>query len=84
MPSGTAGADIGRGRYALLRNDAEAAIGALRKGSTQSGPMQRSALRCSRLCAELDVDLLPWHVPGMALVAEGVDGASRGITLRIG
>ena len=67
-----------RGRYALLRNDAEAAIGALRKGSTQSGPMQRSALRCSRLSAKLDVDLLPWHVPGMALVTEGVDGASRG------
>ena len=40
-----------RGRIGLLRNDAEAAIAALRKGSTQSGPMQRSALRafaCAR------------------------------------
>ncbi len=39
--------------------------------------MQRSALRASRLCARLDLDLLPWHVPGMQLVEEGVDGASR-------
>lgn len=67
-----------RGRIGLLRNDAEAAIAALRKGSTQSGPMQRSALRASRLCARLDLDLLLWHVPGMQLVEEGVDGASRG------
>lgn len=67
-----------RGKCGLLRNDAEAAIGALRKGSTQSAPMQRSALRCSRLCAELSVDLLLWHVPGLQLVAEGIDGASRG------
>jgi hypothetical protein len=67
-----------RGMIGLLRNDAEAAIAALRKGSTQSEPMQRSALRASRLCARLDLDLLPWHVPGMQLVEEGVDGASRG------
>ena len=67
-----------RGKIGLLRNDAEAAIAALRKGSTQSEPMQRSALRASRLCSELDVDLLLWHVPGMQLVEEGVDGASRG------
>lgn len=67
-----------RGRYGLLRNDAEAAISALRKGSTSSAPMQKSALRVSRLCARLDLDLLIWHVPGMQLVEEGVDGASRG------
>ena len=67
-----------RGMIGLLRNDAEAAIAALRKGSTQSGPMQRSALRVSRLCAEMDLDLLLWHVPGSQLVEEGVDGASRG------
>jgi hypothetical protein len=66
-----------RGRIGLLRNDAEAAIAALRKGSTQE-PMQRSALRASRLCARLDLDLLPWHVPGMQLVEEGVDGPRAG------
>ncbi len=48
-----------RGKFSLLRNDAEAAIAALRKGSSQSAPMQRSALRTSRLCARLDLDLLP-------------------------
>ncbi len=44
--------------------------------------MQRIALRASHpgLCARLDlpVDLLLCHVPGMQLVEEGVDGASRG------
>ena len=64
-----------KGRFGLLRNDAEAAIAALRKGSTQSAPMQRSALLASRLCARLDLD--SWHVPGMQLVEEGVDGALR-------
>ncbi len=67
-----------RSTIGLLRNDAEAAVAALRKGSTQSEPMQRSALQASRLCARLDLDLLLWHVPGMQLVEEGVDGASRG------
>ena len=67
-----------RGRFGLLRNDAEAAVAALRKGSSRSAPMQRSALRASRLCAKLDLDLLPWHVPGLMLVEEGIDGASRG------
>ncbi len=69
--------DLG-GRYGLLRNDAEAAIAALRKGSSQSAALQRSALRVSRLCASHDLDLLVWHVPGLQLVEEGVDGASRG------
>ncbi len=69
-----------RGRIGLLRIDAEAAIAALQKGSSRSAPRhwQRSALCASRLCAELDLDLLAWHVPGMQLVEEGVDGASRG------
>ncbi len=47
-----------RGKIGLLRNDAEAAIAALKKGSSQSAPMQMSALRSSRLCARLDLDLL--------------------------
>ena len=60
-----------RSRIGLLRNVAEAVIAALRKGCTQSEPMQRSAQRASRLCARLDLDLLPWHVQGMQLVEEG-------------
>jgi hypothetical protein len=70
-------ADI-RGRYCILRNDAAAAIAAFRKGSTQSPQMQRCALRLSRAAAGADIDCLPWHVPGLVLVAEGIDGASRG------
>ena len=31
----------------------------------------------SRSASAADVDLLPWHVPGLQLVAEGIDGASR-------
>ena len=67
-----------RGRSCVLRNDAAAAIAALRKGSTQSPPMQRCALRLDRAAAVLDVDCLLLHVPGLTLVAEGIDGASRG------
>jgi hypothetical protein len=66
-----------RGLYCILRNDAAAAIAAFRKGSTQSPQMQRCALRLSRAAAGGNVDCLPWHVPGLVLVAEGIDGASR-------
>jgi hypothetical protein len=39
--------------------------------------MQRDALHIARVAASVDVSLLPWHVPGLTLVAEGIDGASR-------
>ncbi len=39
--------------------------------------MQRCALRLSRAAAAVNVDTLPLHVPGLVLIAEGVDGASR-------
>ncbi len=58
----------------ILRNDASAAIAGFRKGSSQFPAIQRCALLLS---AAANVDLLPWHVPGLQLVAEGVDGASR-------
>ena len=66
-----------RCRTGLFRNDAEAAIAALRKGSS-SAPMQSCALRFARLCAELDIDAVIHHVAGLQLIEEGVDGASRG------
>ena len=69
--------DISAGRI-LYRNDAEAAIGALRKGSFQSPVMQRSAVRLNRFLFSIDTIPTFCHVPGMALVAEGIDGASRG------
>ena len=67
-----------RGLSCIPRNDAAAAIASFRKGSTQSPPMQRCALRLDRAAAAVDVDCLPQHVPGLTLVAEGIDGASRG------
>ena len=67
-----------RGRMILFRNDAEAAILALTKGSFASPLMQRSAVRLNRLLFRLDVLPLYRHVPGLTLVHEGVDGASRG------
>ena len=65
------------GRYCVLRNDAAAAVAALRKGSTQSPQMQRCSLRLARAAAAVDVYTLPLHVPGLVLIQEGVDGASR-------
>jgi hypothetical protein len=67
-----------RGSLILFRNDAEAAIAALSKGSFQSPVMQSSAVRLNRLMFRLDILGRMWHVPGLALVAEGIDGASRG------
>jgi hypothetical protein len=71
-----------RGRFCILRNDASAAISAFRKGSTVSPQMQRAALHIARVAASVDVPLLPWHVPGLTLVAEGIDGASRSGSVR--
>ena len=67
-----------RGSLILYRNDADAAISALSKGSFASPVMQRSAVRLNRFLFRLDVLPRFWHVPGLTLVAEGVDGASRG------
>ena len=64
-------------RSCVLRNDAAAAVAAFRKGSTQSPHMQRCALRLDRAAAAAHVSCLPLHVPGLTLVAEGIDGASR-------
>ncbi len=63
-------------RYCVLRNDAAAAVASFRKGSTQSPKIQRCALRLDRAAAAVHVTCLPLHVPGITLVAEGIDGAS--------
>ena len=61
----------------LMRNDASAAISALRKGSFGSPALQRVAVRADRFCSKLDIDLHCMHVPGLVLIEEGIDGASR-------
>jgi hypothetical protein len=64
-------------RVGLLRNDAETAIAALTKGNTGSAPMQRQAVRLNRVAYNNELDLILMHVPGLSLVEEGIDGASR-------
>lgn len=66
-----------RVRSELLRNDAEAAIGALTKGSTRPPPMQHQAVLLNRIAYHQELDLLLTHVAGLALVEEGVDVSSR-------
>jgi hypothetical protein len=66
------------GFFCILRNDAEAATGSLRKGSTQSPEMQGCALHLARSSAKVDMPYMCWHVPGLVFIAEGIDGASRG------
>jgi hypothetical protein len=68
----------GRGCTCVLRNDAAAAIASFSKGSTRSPQTQRCALRLDRVAALIDVDCFPYHVPGLTLVAEGINGASCG------
>jgi hypothetical protein len=74
---GFAQAEDIQGISCILRNDAAVAIASFRKGSTRSPQMQRCALRLDRAAASVTVDLLQYHVPGLTLVAEGIDGASR-------
>jgi hypothetical protein len=65
-------------RVGLLRNDAEAAIAALTKGSIGSAPMQCKAVRLNRIAYNSELDLILSHVPDLALVEEGIiDEASR-------
>ncbi len=60
-------------RYCVLCNDAAAAVASFRKGSTQSPQMQRCALRLDRAAASVHILCLRLHVPGLTLVAEGID-----------
>ena len=61
----------------LLRNDASAAISAFRKGSFASPQLQAAATMLNDARAKLDVITPLLHVPGLTLVQEGIDGASR-------
>ncbi len=62
----------------VLRYGVAAAIASFRKGSTRPRQMQRCALRLDRAAALMHAHCLPYHIQGHTLVAEGVDGASRG------
>jgi len=61
----------------LMRNDASAAIAAFRKGSFGSPELQEAALIVNDIRIKLDILTPLLHVPGLALMAEGIDGASR-------
>ena len=63
----------------LYRNNVEAAISALSKGSFGSPEPQASELRLvARVHKRSDIDGRFYHVPCLSLVQEGVDGASQG------
>jgi hypothetical protein len=61
----------------LMRNDASAAISAFQKGSFGSPELQEAALVVNDIRVKLDILTPLLHVPGLALVQEGIDGASR-------
>jgi len=60
-----------------MRNDASAAIAAFRKGSFASPELQEAALAVNNIRVKLDIITPLLHVPGLALMHEGIDGASR-------
>ena len=61
----------------LLRNDASAAISAFHKGSYKSLVLQEAAMAVNDLRSKLSMSTPLLHVPGLTLVDEGIDGASR-------
>jgi hypothetical protein len=71
------GSRLPGGRPARTSWTAEAAIAALTKGSTGSAPMQRQAVHLIRIACENKLDLILSQVQGLALVEEGINGASR-------
>ena len=66
-----------RRRVGFVRYDAEAALAAPRKGSSITPPMQAGSLQFSRLYARANIDPFCMYVPGLALIAVGIDVASR-------
>jgi hypothetical protein len=66
-----------RGAVILHRNDCVPALAALRKGSFPSPPLQATAVAFNRLAETMKTEHYFLHAPGAALVAEGIDEASR-------
>jgi hypothetical protein len=65
-----------RNKTVLIRNDCAPVIFALRKGSG-SPQLQEAAEILSRESLEAGCRTMALHVPGVQLIAEGVDGGSR-------
>ena len=65
-----------RGKTVMIRNDCAPVIFALRKGSS-SRQLQEAAEIVSRESLEAGCRTLALHVPGVQLIAEGIDGGSR-------
>mmetsp|Transcript_37387 Transcript_37387/g.99583 ORF Transcript_37387/g.99583 Transcript_37387/m.99583 type:complete len:102 (+) Transcript_37387:1150-1455(+) len=59
----------------LVRGDCMAALAALRKGSSRSATLQRTAIQFAQLCARLDMSApLLLHFPGEQLVGGTAGG----------
>jgi hypothetical protein len=73
-----------QGWTVIMRNDATGALAALRKGSTRSSVLQRSAIEFTALVRDLSVEPLFLHAAGTTLVQEGIDGLSREAAIAVG
>jgi hypothetical protein len=58
-------------------NDTVGALAALRKGSSASGVLERLAAEFSVLTRDAEVDSVFLHAPGVDLIQEDIDAASR-------
>ena len=66
-----------RGWTIVMRNDATGALATLRKGSSASSELQRTAMEFSVLARDAGVDTVFLHAPGADLIREEIDAASR-------
>ena len=71
------------GAVILHRNDAVGALAALRKGSFRSPELQSIAMRFNTLAESLQSEHYFLHSPGVDLIADGIDDASRDGALQL-
>jgi len=71
------------GAVVLHRNDCVGALAALKKGSFASRPLQEVAVAFNDLAASVQTEHYFLHAPGVSLVDEGIDGASRETALQV-
>ena len=67
----------------ILRNDAVAALAALRKGSFKSSFLQQCSMRLARAMAIPRSSPHFLHAPGRVLIDEGVDDLSRDFAIQV-
>ena len=76
------GGDQVRGRRLIYFTDNMVSYDVFRKGSSKSTPLWRLFLKIKLLEMELQCVLQVIHVPGTAMIEQGTDGLSRGVTMQ--